>query len=158
RRREGRMTDYLGTVRPRPFDIICRTHRPAAHGADGTAGEVVAMTRKRTLGLLLVALLAFGGSGPRPPGSYRAEPQHCPDRATEAQGIGLAMSGGGYRATLFHAGALRRLNELGLLYQVKEISSVSGGSITNGELAVFYKKLGGRPNDVISTEKWNKGF
>ncbi|HZM28251.1 MAG TPA: patatin-like phospholipase family protein [Gemmatimonadales bacterium] len=68
------------------------------------------------------------------------------------------MSGGGYRATIFHAGALRRLNELGLLYQVKEISSVSGGSITTGELAVFYKKLGGRPHDVISTERWNKEF
>ena len=116
------------------------------------------MTRRRTLGFLLVALLAFGCSGPRPPGSYRAEPKNCPDRTTEAQGIGLALSGGGYRATLFHAGALRRLNELGLLYQVKEISSVSGGSITNGELAVFYRKLGGRPHDVISTEKWDKGF
>src|SRR5215467_506995 len=117
------------------------------------------MTLRSPLGLfLLVVLLTFGCSGPRPPGSFRAERKDCPDRTPEAQGIGLALSGGGYRATLFHAGALRRLNELGLLHQVKEISSVSGGSITNGQLAVFYKKLGGTPHDVISTEKWNKGF
>lgn len=42
------------------------------------------------------------------------------------------MSGGGFRATLFHLGALRRLNELGLLKWMDTISSVSGGSIING--------------------------
>jgi|GEM_PF-5896550 len=30
-------------------------------------------------------------------------------------GLGLALSGGGFRATLFHAGALLRLNQLGYL-------------------------------------------
>ena len=30
-------------------------------------------------------------------------------------GIGLCLSGGGYRAMLFHVGAIWRLNELGLL-------------------------------------------
>jgi hypothetical protein len=36
------------------------------------------------------------------------------DHALEP-GIALALSGGGFRAMLFHAGALMRLNELGLL-------------------------------------------
>lgn len=54
---------------------------------------------------------------------------------TQRDGIGLCLSGGGYRATLFHLGALRRLNELGILAQVKTISSVSGGSITAAHLA-----------------------
>jgi len=45
--------------------------------------------------------------------------------------IALCLSGGGYRA-LFHLGALRRLNELGLLSQVQLVSSVSGGSILAG--------------------------
>jgi NTE family protein len=45
-------------------------------------------------------------------------------------GLALCLSGGGYRAMLFHAGALWRLNELGLLQQVDRLSSVSGGSIT----------------------------
>ncbi len=44
-------------------------------------------------------------------------------------GLCLALSGGGFRATLFHLGALQRLNELGLLGKISTISSVSGGSI-----------------------------
>lgn len=43
--------------------------------------------------------------------------------------LALCLSGGGYRAALFHLGALWRLHELGLLVQVDRISSVSGGSI-----------------------------
>ncbi|MDB5318420.1 MAG: hypothetical protein JWN40_51 [Phycisphaerales bacterium] len=45
------------------------------------------------------------------------------------------MSGGGFRASLFHLGSLRRLHEVGLLHKVKTISSVSGGSILSGYLA-----------------------
>ena len=48
--------------------------------------------------------------------------------------IGLALSGGGYRAAAFHLGVFRKLNELGLLANVRIISSVSGGSI----LAAYY--------------------
>lgn len=56
-------------------------------------------------------------------------------------GVGLALSGGGYRATLFHLGALWRLNQLGLLPALDRISSVSGGSITAGYLAVRWGEL-----------------
>lgn len=56
-------------------------------------------------------------------------------------GIGLALSGGGYRAVLFHLGALWRLNELGILGQLSRVSSVSGGSIVSGLLAVRWAKL-----------------
>ena len=55
--------------------------------------------------------------------------------------IGLCMSGGGYRAMLFHLGTLWRLNELGLLPKLGRISSVSGGSITSGYLAYRWKDL-----------------
>ncbi len=51
------------------------------------------------------------------------------------QGTALALSGGGYRAALFHLGATRRLNELGILHQIDTISSVSGGSIFAAHLA-----------------------
>ena len=54
---------------------------------------------------------------------------------------GLAMSGGGFRATLFHLGTLWRLNELAYLPKVDRISSVSGGSITCGVLAVHWPRL-----------------
>ena len=47
-------------------------------------------------------------------------------------GIGVCFSGGGYRAMIFHLGALWRLYEAGLLRTVDRISSVSGGSITAG--------------------------
>lgn len=50
-------------------------------------------------------------------------------------GVGLALSGGGSRAALFHLGAVRRLNEVGILSRVDTISSVSGGSILAAHLA-----------------------
>jgi len=56
-------------------------------------------------------------------------------------GIGLCLSGGGYRAMVFHLGALWRLNEVGMLKTIARISSVSGGSITAGMLGLQWKKL-----------------
>jgi NTE family protein len=60
---------------------------------------------------------------------------------TPETGIALCLSGGGYRAMLFHLGALWRLNELGFLQRLDRISSVSGGSITAGVLALAWQKL-----------------
>src|ERR1700726_486199 len=51
-------------------------------------------------------------------------------------GIGIALSGGGFRAMLFHAGALARMNELGLLSKAQRVASVSGGSIISGYLGM----------------------
>jgi len=50
-------------------------------------------------------------------------------------GTALCLSGGGFRATLFHLGALRRLNETGVLAKLDTVSSVSGGSIMAAMLA-----------------------
>lgn len=61
--------------------------------------------------------------------TYSARPRE------EREGVALCLSGGGYRAGLFHLGGLRRLNELGVLSQVDTISSVSGGSILSSHLA-----------------------
>jgi NTE family protein len=63
-----------------------------------------------------------------------------PGAPTEA-GIGLCLSGGGYRAMLFHVGALWRLYESGLLKNVNRVSSVSGGSITAGLLGLKWSLL-----------------
>lgn len=57
-------------------------------------------------------------------------------------GQGLALSGGGYRASLFHLGVSRRLHELGVLQQTTRLSSVSGGSILAGFLAHRMLDLG----------------
>lgn len=51
------------------------------------------------------------------------------------RGVGLCLSGGGFRATLFHVGTLRRLNELDILSKLTTISAVSGGSIAAAHLA-----------------------
>jgi NTE family protein len=53
----------------------------------------------------------------------------------------IALSGGGYRAMLFHAGALWRLHETGVLASIGIFSSVSGGSIANGWLALTWNAL-----------------
>lgn len=55
--------------------------------------------------------------------------------------IGVALSGGGYRAMLFHIGALRRLFELEALFRTDFFSSVSGGSIFAAHLALAWSKL-----------------
>jgi len=59
----------------------------------------------------------------------------------EEIGIALCLSGGGYRAMLFHAGALIRMNELKLLPTIDRCSSVSGGSIIAGKLALGWARL-----------------
>jgi predicted acylesterase/phospholipase RssA len=43
--------------------------------------------------------------------------------------VGLALSGGGFRASLFHIGLLARMAEVDLLRHVEVLSCVSGGSI-----------------------------
>jgi NTE family protein len=43
--------------------------------------------------------------------------------------IGIALSGGGFRAAAFHLGTLNKLQELGVLSEARVISSISGGSI-----------------------------
>ena len=71
------------------------------------------------------------------------EPPRNPaeDAGGPRPGIALCLSGGGYRAMLFHVGALWRLNEAGYLAKLDRVSSVSGGSITAGVLGVAWSTL-----------------
>jgi len=64
-----------------------------------------------------------------------------PGDAGPGDGVGLCLSGGGYRAMLFHLGAIWRLNEVGYLPKLTRVSSVSGGSITAGVLGLKWKEL-----------------
>jgi NTE family protein len=73
---------------------------------------------------------------------------HICQTKLRTRGVGLALSGGGYRAALFHIGSLWRLNELGWLKRLAEVTSVSGGSITAGWLGLQWKKLKFRRNGV----------
>jgi NTE family protein len=60
-------------------------------------------------------------------------------------GIALALSGGGFRATLFHVGACWRLAEFGVLTKLDRISSVSGGSIFAGALSASWDSFKANP-------------
>lgn len=66
------------------------------------------------------------------------------DKSHLTDGIGIALSGGGYRATLFHLGAFLRLFETGVLQQAARISSVSGGSITSAKVGLEWEHLTSR--------------
>jgi predicted acylesterase/phospholipase RssA/MinD-like ATPase involved in chromosome partitioning or flagellar assembly len=55
--------------------------------------------------------------------------------------IGLALSGGGFRASLFHIGVLARLAELDVLRSVEVLSCVSGGSIIGAHYYLEVRKL-----------------
>ena len=74
--------------------------------------------------------------------------------ALPEEGTALCLSGGGYRAMLFHLGTLWRLNETGYLGKLARISSVSGGSITSAVLGMNWARLefdaGGRAQAFTS--------
>src|SRR3954470_3858260 len=61
--------------------------------------------------------------------------------------IGLALSGGGFRATLFHLGLVRFLGDAGFLRQVTHITSVSGGSIMAAHLVLNWDRYTGSAED-----------
>ena len=82
--------------------------------------------------------LAAGRSG-----TAHALATFVPPPLARRRGIALCLSGGGYRAALFHLGGLRRLHEVGVLAQLDEITSVSGGSITAAVLAYALAASGG---------------
>lgn len=58
----------------------------------------------------------------------------------EQKRLGLALSGGGFRAAAFHLGVFRKLEALGLLWKVDLLTCVSGGSIAGGFLALNWGK------------------
>lgn len=49
--------------------------------------------------------------------------------------IGLAMSGGGFRAAAFHLGVMKQLQQVGLLDKLDLLTCVSGGSIAGATVA-----------------------
>ena len=81
------------------------------------------------------------------------QPVHDATDETPAEDLGLCLSGGGYRAMLFHLGAIWRLNETGLLKDVKRVSSVSGGSITAATLGLHWGGLDWRNGVAVNLEE-----
>lgn len=61
--------------------------------------------------------------------------------AAPKRDVGLCLSGGGYRAAVFHLGSLLKINEAGLLSRLRTVSSVSGGSIIAAFLGLHWNQL-----------------
>lgn len=97
------------------------------------------------------------GTGSTPSNTAVDPEQYRPAPKASRKGIGICLSGGGYRATLFHAGALRRLNELGVLAHpdLRTISSVSGGSIASAFLALAFQWP---LQTIVPPQDWNARF
>lgn len=64
---------------------------------------------------------------------------------------GLALSGGGFRASLFHIGVLARLAEVDALRSVEVLSCVSGGSIVGALYYLLVRDLLQRKTDADIT-------
>lgn len=67
--------------------------------------------------------------------------------------LGLALSGGGFRATIFHLGLVRFLRDAGILPDVTHITSVSGGSIIAAHLALNWDRYCGSPEQFEAVAK-----
>ena len=84
----------------------------------GTLRRIAPETTARVVG----ALIGEGASGP----AYV--------ESVLVGKVGLALSGGGFRASLYHLGVLARLAEADLLRHVSAISTVSGGSMVRAAI------------------------
>ncbi len=71
-----------------------------------------------------------------------SSPAPAPQAATNPpERLGLALSGGGFRASFFHLGVFARLADLGVLRHVDVLSTVSGGTIIGAYYYLRLKKL-----------------
>src|SRR6516225_7011539 len=61
--------------------------------------------------------------------------------------IGLALSGGGFRASLYHLGLVRFLRDAGVLPRVTHVTAVSGGSVLAAHLVLNWDRYNGSPNE-----------
>jgi predicted acylesterase/phospholipase RssA len=65
----------------------------------------------------------------------------APVRSAFLGKVGLALSGGGFRASLFHIGVMAKLAELDLLRHIEVLSCVSGGSIVGSHFYLEVRHL-----------------
>jgi len=69
------------------------------------------------------------------------QPSGLAIRDTSTEKVGLALSGGGFRASLFHIGVLAKLADIGVLNRIEALSCVSGGSIIGAHYYLELRRL-----------------
>jgi len=72
--------------------------------------------------------------------------------------IALSLSGGGFRATLYHLGVIRYLRDVGLLENVEKITCVSGGAIIGAHIVHNWEKYTGDEEAFLSIAEELIGF
>jgi NTE family protein len=82
-----------------------------------------------------------------------ARGQYVPNPGRARYEYALCLSGGGFRASLFHLGAVRRLYEIGLLQRMDAISAVSGGTVIAAFLA---DRCAAWRDRQLSTAEWER--
>lgn len=107
--------------------------------------------RPRATAERLVSLARLRGAPPPEPGKERHKAWNALERllgndTSAALGgwrgkVGLALSGGGFRAALFHLGVLARLAECDILRSLETLSTVSGGSIVGAQYYLELRRL-----------------
>ncbi len=132
---------------------------PAPSPTDSEAMAKIIASTDRSLPKHLLVIV--GGTSPRhmvgafiydryKPLRYTtaARPEQLPVPPKPDHRIGLALSGGGFRAVAFHLGVLRALHDRGVLDHIKVLSTVSGGSLigamwaySNDDFATFDRKV-----------------
>ena len=78
--------------------------------------------------------------------------------SSETVRLGLALSGGGFRSSLFHLGVLAQMAMQGLLRHVYAISTVSGGSIIGALYYLHVKNLLESTPDTEITDEHYKAI
>ncbi|MFF6782747.1 patatin-like phospholipase family protein [Streptomyces sp. NPDC012510] len=125
----------------RTTDTFTRPETPTGPSAPGApAGPATRPTGTPTAGPAWAVDSPAVGTGltTRPCGDPLRPAEPPPAKGIP---VALALSGGGFRATLSSLGFIRLLADTGMLRHLRYSSSVSGGSIANGCLATAWPKL-----------------
>ena len=147
---------FVGTWHTHPDDPPI----PSDRDVTGMSGIVLSSEPQIPRALLLIvsavadtpALGAymFDRRDLRPPFVIRARARvtDVPVAEAPARDVGLALSGGGFRALAFHLGCLRALDDRRVLDRVVVVSGVSGGSLaaalfaySDGDFAAFEARV-----------------
>lgn len=124
----------------------------ARHVAAGLAAADIPDWELRTTATQLIELARIQPGAPRSPEAFERTPagevirlllgrEAAAVRSATIGKVGLALSGGGFRASLYHVGVLAALAELDLLRHIEVLSCVSGGSILGAHYYLELKHL-----------------
>jgi NTE family protein len=89
----------------------------------------------------------------RPTAGAPAPHHHADPKRAGKPGLGVALSGGGFRAGFFHLGVLAQMARLGMLRHVEVLSTVSGGSVIGALYYLLVKGLLEEKEDAAVTDE-----